>query len=66
MMHTIDSGISHEKPSQNSASTYECYVPVRLTRQQNDFLVSHFDSKSAGIRALIDAEIVREQGHGHE
>ena len=66
MMHTIDSGIPHEKTTLNSASTYECYVPVRLTRQQNDFLVSHFDSKSAGIRALINAEIVREQGCGNE
>lgn len=65
-MRTINSQISHEKTTINSASTYECYVPVRLTRQQNDFLVSHFDSKSASIRALIDAEIVREQGHDHE
>lgn len=51
-MRTIDNVIPHDKAILNSASTYECYVPVRLTRQQNDFLVSHFDSKSAGIRTL--------------
>ena len=66
MMHTIVSGIPHEKTTLNSSSTYECYVPVRLTQQQNDFLVSHFESKSAGIRSLINAEIVRTQGCGNE
>lgn len=66
MTRTIESGVPHNKTILNPSATFECYVPVRLTRQQNDFIVSHFDSKSAGIRALIDAEIVREQGHGHE
>lgn len=66
MMHTIASGVPQNKTTLNSSATFECYVPVRLTRQQNDFLVSHFDSKSAGIRALINAEIVRTQGCGNE